>query len=236
MIGYTMDDGFAYDSKRFLMWWLFASVFVWPVTIIIGGFAALALGTVLQSIFFDASIYSATPELIGTLGVGCFIGGVIGFSVGLMQRWVLRKCLYWEPYRWLRLSVLGGLVGGVVIALTIILVGDSYYYYNFSFNGEIPMIWMSLIVLGISAGQWLSLRHRISGAWLWLLANGVGGLVWSFMFMRQTGDVDWFMVWLVSTLALGAMTGGTLLWLFQNTPHEPILEDDGIEYYEGKTP
>ncbi len=194
----------------------------------------MALITVLQAAFFDPYIYSEIPELIGTLGVGGFIGGVTGFSVGLMQRWVLRKCLYWEPYRWLRLSTMGGLIVGAVIAFTTIPMSD--YYYNFLFNGESPILWMPMIVLGISAGQWFSMRSRVSGAWLWLLANGVGGLVWSLMFMRQTGDVDWFMVWLVSTLALGAMTGGTLLWLFQNTPHEPVLEDDGIEYYEGEKP
>ncbi len=89
-----------------------------------------------------------------------------------------------------------------------------------------PLLLMPLFALCLSAVQWWELRKRVHGAWLWMLANGVGGLVWSMLFLRNdSAHVLGF--WL---LAQGAITGGALLWLFQTTGwHDP---DSPIAYYE----
>ena len=215
-----MDDPYPYDSKGFLWRWLVASVLVWPLALILGvvsGVVGFSVSGTLNPLF----------NTILTIGLA---GGTVGIAIGLLQRNIIDSQFDWEAPRWLLVSMLGGLLGGLILLVlgpSLSSMSDPFYNLNFFF--DVPLL-MPLYMLPVSAAQWWALRYRVEGAWLWVLANGVGGLVWSLIVTDTNALSDTITYGLLATLAQGAITGGALLWLFQTARREAAPSP--VAYYE----
>lgn len=210
------------DGKAFLSRWLLYSVLVWPFAIFCGGVFAFAM-----SIFFATVEPLQRSDLlaaiIGFMAVP-IMGMIVGFCVGQLQRALLRKRLYWAADRWRTLTLVGGAIGAVVYVLVSILVGDP-------FAEDSLMLAMPLFIVCVSVMQWFQLRQAVRSAWLWIVSNLVGGMVFTgLIFMNQ--PVDGFYsnlimlgIWLIAIVAQGAITGQIMLYLFQ-TQLYPMQPED----------
>ncbi|MGB1285188.1 MAG: hypothetical protein ACPG7F_01545, partial [Aggregatilineales bacterium] len=170
-----------YDIKRhtFMGWWLACSLFVYPLAIAltIALFIPLSMATGL----IPDDIFNNTPDIVGVLIGLTFIvgiGAVIGTSMGVLQRWMLRKYLFWTADNWQRYSTIGGAIGGALA------FGGMWLYQEIFVTVYVPeedlfIFMMPLFVLAVSAMQWLSLRQAVKNAWFWVFANFIAGVVYT---------------------------------------------------------
>jgi hypothetical protein len=80
---------------------------------------------------------------------------------------------------------------------------------------------MPVFVLVVSVFQWLSLRHAVRQAWLWILGNGIAGIVFSGVLTRNQsyfgGNVPFLALGIIALAVLGQgfITGYVMLFLFE---------------------
>src|SRR5262245_45315346 len=111
---------FEVRPNRFLLWWLVGSVLVYPLAIIMMAVAAFIIGAA-ASVFASmlrVPLYRLeyTVPLFSLIYGGVMvavIGAAIGFSLGHIQRHLLRRYLYWTADYWRLLSTLGGIAGAL---------------------------------------------------------------------------------------------------------------------------
>lgn len=208
-----------YNPNRFLNHWLLSALFIWPVV----GIACLILWSPLALVFSLLGVYreySLVSEISSVLSLLLVPSSVIGYFAGHFQSNLLHHELSWEIKDWQRQSLIGAICGAGLVIL------GSY------FQLEDTELWvMPLFVLGLSSLQWLSLRHESRDAWLWILGNLAGGLVFSgLMFvnppqalnaMNALGVILW---WALSAAMQGLVTGIVMLYLYERP-----LQEDGRE-------
>lgn len=218
--------------RAFLIGWLVGGVLVYPIVVML--FAALwgALALVFGSFYRPGT--SDVMDFIGAI-VGVLVtGAVIGFSMGAVQRWLLRRYLCWTADRWRRYSTLGGAIGAVVAALAYGFARTMIYRRTGYYMGSMDMaamVLMPLFVGIVSVLQWMTLRYAVKQALLWVLANVVGGLIFSGMLWinapRMDSDVAW-MAAVIAVLGQAFVTGITMLWLFERLAYPIHDEDDDV--------
>jgi len=141
--------------------------------------------------------------------VWAVFGLVIGASLGITQWLVLRRQIP-QAYMWLLASAVGGAVAGIL---------------GFAMGGPAggPL---GGAVIGASLGipQWLVLRHRVSQAYVWVLASIVGfalGLsAGEAVGFAVGGTVGWPVGGTIHGIVVGAITGAALVWLLR----QPVPE------------
>ena len=198
----------------------------YPVTIAMLMAVFIPFSIVINVLPGDFESGNPLSFILGMSMIGA-IGAVIGYSVASLQRWLLRKYLYWTADNWRRYSSLGGAVGAWV------LIGGSLLYEQltrFSYDGmdERGFIFlMPIFIIVVAAGQWVALREAVKNAWLWILANFIGGIVFSNMITTSTTNTTFynygFLVLgmaLLAILAQGFVTGMIMLWLFEKHSYE----------------
>ncbi|MGH2522175.1 MAG: hypothetical protein ACRDH2_06695, partial [Anaerolineales bacterium] len=172
------------------------------------------LGWMLASIASIALTLTATGAMVraGSLNaavVWAVFGSVIGASLGITQWLVLRHHIP-QAYMW----VVACAVGGAVISIL-----------GFAMGGPVggPL---GGAVIGASLGipQWLVLRHRVSQAYVWVLASIMGfalGLSAGEAVGFATGEaVGWPIGGTIHGIVVGAITGTALVWLLRQPAPE----------------
>jgi len=135
--------------------------------------------------------------LINAILMGLIFG--IASSV-IQERLVMRTFHFTIPY-WYPLSIIGWLLSGILLHLTV------------TQNADALQIQLFLFFLLPAICQWVGLRQRVQQSWLWILANGIGGLVFfiGFLMNGQTNEL--------TALTMGGalqtiITGAIMYWLF----------------------
>jgi hypothetical protein len=217
--------------NRFLWMWLIDSVGVWPVAMIACALVWTPI-LLLGVLFGRGDELPALLEVVTLLAMMILPGMTIGYVVGDLQRNLIRSQLHWYVKDWLRWSVLGGLLGGLLA-----VVGTWFGAHWFPERVQ-WMLLMPLYVFGLSLGQWWVLRRLAQESWMWILANVVGGIVFSGLFFLNQSDPGdpyhslWMLLlWLAAVLAQGVITGIVLLWLYDrpvDQPDNPLDEGDNL--------
>jgi hypothetical protein len=218
--------------RAFLIGWLVGGVLVYPIVVMI--FAALWGGLALVFSSFYRPGTSGVIDFIGAVGGVLLSGAAIGFSLGAVQRWLLRRYLCWTADGWRRYSIIGGALGAGVAALAYGFARALIYRRTGYYPGSMDMAAMVLMPLFIgivSVLQWMTLRYAVKQALLWVLANVVGGLIFSGMLWinapRMDSDASWIAAF-IAVLGQAFVTGIVMLWLFEKLAY-PIQDVDDVE-------
>jgi hypothetical protein len=229
----SMKDVYHIRPFRFLMWWIACSLFVYPLTIMALGVVLLPLGLIGQAIIpYEVYSSDAFDFLIVFFGIAV-IGGIIGASVALLQRWLLRTKLFWAADSWRKWSIAGGIIGAYAFALMTFITEQVLPYYVS--EDWMMALAMPVFVLCLSALQWMALRHAVKQAWLWVLGNAIAGVVFSGLLFRNIPTYDdglmTIAIFFLAMIVQGVITGYVLLFLFEKkllpmTPegHEEITD------------
>jgi hypothetical protein len=199
----------------FMLWWIACGIFVWPLAVVILGLVLVPLTLGLQALMPDLYYRADATPLISIFGIP-LVGMVLGLTIALLQRWLLRQKLYWSADGWRKWSMLGGAVGAcVVFAMTgmidILLPYDQSEVWS-------AFVMMPTYVLFVSAAQWFALRNAVKQAWLWTLGNVAAGMVFSGLLTSYyDGDTSVAILFMfaLAVLAQGYITGYVLLFLFE---------------------
>jgi hypothetical protein len=212
----------AFNNFGFMLQWIAGAAFALFATIVsmivifFGG--AMLLLFVLQ----QPENLSPTAAIVYSIVNYSLMGLAFGLIYGLVQKGLLRSKTN-EPWRgWLIASAIGGVLG-VDITLMIIATQIAQYLQWMVLPPTDVLIWVGLqaatIPFGILAlAQCFVLWKYVHGAWTWVLANLVAGLV--LFSLIAAGAFTWatsplWMVAIVIGLALAPaiVTGFAMVWL-----------------------
>lgn len=215
-------EHFEIKGMRFLLWWVVASIFVYPVAVMLVAVTMMPL-----SIFWSFLSVPSGSDLPGPLqffigiGIVMLIGAIIGYAVGQLQRWLLRSHLYWTAEHWRSLSVAGGAIGAVLV-LGVMMMAERVFASDY-----ILILAMPFYVMAVSLAQWISLREAVRSAILWVFANVVAGIVYGGLLMMNEPSVyaphytlSMLSLMLLAMIAQGVITGFVMLWLFEKHSYE----------------
>jgi hypothetical protein len=149
-------NGYHIRVWRTLVAWMLSTLLIFVVgTILTGVFGFFAV------IF--APLSSAAFALILLLTM--VIGAIWGWSIGVVQRWVLRRYFFWSAEMWVRASIIGGAVGAVLFSII-----------NLAFAPTHNSLAVIIFLVCVSIAQWFVLRKTVQAAWLWILGMAISGL------------------------------------------------------------
>lgn len=210
-----------YNSNRFLVHWMLSALLIWPASL----FMSMLLWTPISFLLsFLHPWFSSEPiilmlEIVAMLIIPSF---VIGYVVGETQKTLAHDDLDWYLNHWQKLSIVGGVSGGLLIA-------TLFYFVNGLNEQTLWILAMPIFMLVLSSFQWLEMRKVAREAWLWILGNVTGACVFSgLLFINQLDPMSEnypflnFGLWIFATLAQGMITGIVLLWLYDR----PIADSD----------
>jgi len=171
--------------------WLAANVVGWSVGLLAGGLAAQVIARI-------------GGGAVGAIGGLLLAGAVTGAVIGRAQRWALRGLL--DPpeleQRWLRLSVMGSMLGASSLLLTwyVLLLGDIGYALIGAIFG-LCFGWAQASPLG---------RYWGTFAAVWVIVNVLGGCVCSYVTLQ---GLPWALPIFCAPgpLLFGGITGAALL-------------------------
>lgn len=219
-----MTNLYTIRSKDTLLWWLACSVAVWPLSVVVGLVAAIPF--IIFGNFISQIVFIGDLWLWGLLPL-VWLSLVIGFSVGHLQRWLLRKRFYWVAPYWRTATVIGSAIGVALVTL-----GRWLYLEGLSspiYTSDISWLRyaMPTLLASISIAQMWILRRAVKRAWLWVLANVTSGVAFGSLFAAGLWADSRFLAmswWIPAGLALGLATGVVMLFLFKH--HLRPLEPD----------
>ena len=209
-----------------IAWWIVCSIFVWPLAAVALAVVVVPIGFVF-SIFqphYNSSVYDSF-EWLTILIITPIAGAVIGACMSFLQRWLLRTKLYWAADNWRKWTIIGAALG----AYAVLILSNTLNHFQ-PYRGDSAIIFSMPIFIGIiSAFQYLALRHAVKVAWLWIMGNIVGGIVFSGLIysyhIASYGTNTEFVIFLAPAV-LGAITGYVMLFLFEKKvlPMQPENE------------
>lgn len=210
-----MKDLYRIKPYSTLAWWIAGSFFIFPVVVVAVGatMAFLSMVSILLSMVLPYALMDLLPLLLFPI-----IGGIIGFCMAVIQRWILRNRLYWAADNWVPWSTIGGAVGAIVLGL-FAMVLSPYLYMNL--NESYYLFAMPIFITVLAAFQMIALRHAVKQAWLWIISNFVGGLVFAGVIIRSMrvsyygDDFSIILLSIFAVFALGMITGFTMIFLFE---------------------
>jgi hypothetical protein len=133
----------------------------------------------------------------------------LGFTLGIAQAVVLRRCLP-HPIYWLTATLMGHLLG-----LFIIMAGNLMRLAGAgAWNG---VLWLVLLGTAIGSCQWGVLRPYYRQAGLWVVATALGFLGWLWLVLNPAHSLAEFVIrgTLSGTLA-ALVSGAGLVWLVRH--------------------
>jgi hypothetical protein len=128
------------------------------------------------------------------------MGLMFGMTASLIQeRLIVRTFHFSIPY-WYPLSFIGWLLSGIMLYVTV------------NQDANALQIQIFLFFLLPASCQWFGLRKFVQQGWMWILANGIGGLVFFTGLLMNARADD------LSALAMGGglqtiITGAIMYWL-----------------------
>ncbi|MFQ3645423.1 MAG: hypothetical protein SNJ54_07440 [Anaerolineae bacterium] len=141
-----------------------------------------------------------------TVGTLFAVGGVIGWSVGTLQKLIIETRLGWHANGWVFWSVVGGVIG--LMALSFFVA--SFPRFTWDYN---PTYFMPIFITPVAICQWWVLRRAVDQAYLWIWANIAAGLTFALIPEVFAGHAA--LVVLLAPMAQAALTGMMLIWLFE---------------------
>ncbi|MCU0512192.1 MAG: hypothetical protein MUE40_06435 [Anaerolineae bacterium] len=208
-------------GMRFMLLWLAGSLITIGVAILTAGLM-LALVSIVVSISLLTGGTGTAPLVQASVLLAFAVtGAVIGLSDGSLQQAVLRQKYQAQFRGWRWLSVIGGSAGMLLAALALNLPLTRMLVTlrlpaapELLFYGIMPVL---LPMVGMSIARWFVLRRYVVGAWTWVLANIVAGLVlYSLIISFATGGLLLTLLpGLFVLVSPAIVTGFALLWLFQ---------------------
>jgi hypothetical protein len=210
-------------SMRFILFWMLGSV------IALYGTVLLAIIVLFASSLVAAFIFMITQQELTLIGVMIFtavvyslIGLIMGLIIGNVQKTLLRQKTdeLWQG--WVIASVLGGIIGLNITGFTVgkqimtMITSLTIPPQETIFVLGLQLLVIPLAILGIC--QAFILMRYVHGAWVWVLANVVGGaVVFSLGIATATGVMIAPFSVLVTILVLsivpGIVTGFAMVWL-----------------------
>lgn len=232
-----MRDHFHFKTWQFLFWWVAGSVFVWPLGLVTSALGLMVFVMVIgffADVFYVGDLPASLSSLLENILIALTLGGLIGWSVGVIQKNLLRKYLYWTADGWQSWSTLGGLVGS--LALLIVTYAMPSNVNTITAIEQPLLIAMPLYVLCLSAVQMVSLSHATRWPGLWVFGNVMAGLAFSGLIFVNGPSLaaTWSLedgssfLWLAAlgVLTQGAMTGLVMLHLFEHHAYLPESPDE----------
>ncbi|MEM9951698.1 MAG: hypothetical protein AAF846_08870 [Chloroflexota bacterium] len=214
------------SNTRFMLLWGLGSIASLFSAIVVGFLLFVVIGLIVSAIMGEG-LANLTP-VFAMLIVGIWFGGVgmvMGWTVGGIQKAILRMHTR-EPWRgWLVSSAIGGFVG--VIGTFAILASQiaGHFLMQVLPTPDTILWWFFQFILiffgSLGLCQMFALRQYSRGAWVWILANLVAGVVlyslvafgWlSFITTPPLAIVAGFLV----AAAPGIVTGFVLVWLMNS--------------------
>lgn len=210
-------------SMRFMIFWILGSV------IALYGILVLAIIVLFASSLLAAFIFMMTQQELTLIGVIIFtmmvyslIGLIMGLIIGSVQKSLLQQKTdkLWQG--WVIASAFGGFIGLNITGFTVgqqimkIITSLTLPPQETILILGLQLLVIPLAILGIC--QVSILMRYVHGAWVWVLANVVGGvIVFSLGVATATGIVIMPFSALITVLALsvapGITTGFAMVWL-----------------------
>lgn len=213
------------NPNRFLRDWIGNSIVIWPIVAVVC-FVALAPFAMIYGFALDGGITHPFMRWFMAIALMTIPGIVVGYTVGDRQENLIDTHLRWTLRGWTRWSMAGGLIGGFLVIIKTLFL-ETLTSHQFLLMSNMP-----IYVLCLSIAQWQILRQVAREAWLWILGNVVGGIVFSgVLFLNQPSAELPAYIWIVlglwglATLAQGAITGILILWLYDRPINEWNNED-----------
>lgn len=204
-------------KDMFLLHWLFWSGAVWVVS----GLVMLPGGIVLMLVLSALAPNTFITNLIATV----YVGGIVGMVVGYTQHRLMQQFFFVNDPDWWRHSALAGVPAALTMLILIegaaalfrqLACGGTYYCYaltqNAFYETLMGLLPMTVFISVISLIQWRTLRRYVDDAWLWVLANAIGGVLFGMLY-SSLGNASLVQL-VLGALVQGAVTGAVLLWLF----------------------
>jgi hypothetical protein len=173
---------------RFMRQWILNALAVWVVA------PAFYIAIVIASMFvlgiFEAVLGSYSQLMDVILVIGFFVvlvpmaGIVIGGSIGGLQRNVVRRSLYYDLPQWQHYSMVGGVVGSLLV--TGVFIMTPAFAPPETFLG----LAMPAFIVGLVSGQAFALQKVTPHAWLWWVANIVGAIVFNYCAFAFAESMD----------------------------------------------
>lgn len=210
------------NPNRFLRHWMMHAIGVWAVAAI-ASLIAWSPIAILISVLGQYDSLTFLINIISTVAIFTIPGAVIGYMIGDFQRNLVRDLLRWDLTGWIKHSTFGGLIGGIAVIIGMMV-----------FGGYLPeriqwMLTLPIFIMPLSISQWWLLRTSTREAWMWILGNLVGAIVFSGLFFNtQTipfsliEPLGGFLTWVFAAASLGIITGIVMLWLYDR----PLSEFD----------
>jgi hypothetical protein len=218
------------SSFRFILLWIPAMIFALIASLI--SFAIILLGASFVALYIwggEATV-SGTGAVIFALILYSTMGAAMGLLYGSTQKALLRQKTD-DPWRaWTLASVIGGIIG---IVITLFILAPQLARYLTWLILPPPEV---LLLVGIqistipfacmSFAQIFVLGQHVHGAWTWVLANIVGGLLMFSLLAAGilgigTTPLLAIAALLIVSAAPGIVTGFALLWLLNfNWKHD----------------
>lgn len=214
------------DTGQFMRDWLTASVLVWPLALGAWVVACMPIGFLVNT-FQPAGTIAEQVVWIAMLGL---TGSLVGYIIGDAQRSIMRDTLGWWSPDWARVSVPGGLFGGLAV-----FGGQTLLAGLGASETLLQLAAMPLFAVGLSLGQWLVLRQMAHQAWLWVIGNMSAAIIFGGLLLLNqsplpghTGLFIWFMI---AAICQGAVTGYVMLWLYERLRRIPDEERELAPVY-----
>ena len=209
-------------SMRFILLWIIGSVFSLGASLI-GAVVIFTVSAFIATIFYATQNREPnfTEMLIWGGVVYSIIGLVFGLMVGAMQKLLLRQKTDESWSGWLLMSAIGGVIG--VDILMLLLAQQLGIAINTMTLPPKEVLWLigaQIFIIpfaSLSVLQMFVLWRYVKGAWTWILANVVSGLVVYALLGAGLVSTGVFLVSLLALLAVVAaapiVTGFAMLWL-----------------------
>lgn len=156
------------------------------------------------------------------------LGGIVfAATVGQAQQNLLQDYTDADFEGWTLFSAMGGGLSALPVAISFGSFSFIFYLAGLEgiasiFPSILPQVALSIFTL-MSLLHWFKLREHVDHAWLWVLANVVGALMF-IPFVQGSGIVSMLVMLTLAMLAQNIVTGVTMLFLFLEDSHP----DDGL--------
>jgi len=199
---------------------------------LVGGVVTLALATVVAAFsLLGLSLTTGIAYMVGgyslryiLLMLALIFMSLFGLAVGLITGSLQKSTMqqkYDAQFRWWRtLSAFGGALGMLLtgIALNVplqrmLLTWAIPPKQVILLYGALPIM-LPFVVMALL--QWFVLQRYVHGAWTWILAHAVGGLVMYSLLVTVVLSGGLILpIFLIALVAPWIVSGFTMVWLFQ---------------------
>jgi hypothetical protein len=210
-------------SMRFMLFWILGSVLALYGTVVLTIIILFASSLVAAFIFMitqqELTVFAA---VLFTAVVWSVIGLLLGLIIGSVQKSLLQQKTEESWQGWIIASALGGIIGLNITGFTVgrqimtLIATLTIPPKEAILLLGLQLLLIPLATIGICQAS--ILMRYVNGAWAWVLANVVGGIVVvSLGVATATGAIVAPFSVLIIVLALsaapGIVTGFAMLWL-----------------------